>query len=571
MSLKSYLVKDVFYTLCEMTDTPYALTAALLLKSSDKEFLAQLKAPVPKHYLSISKFAKDYQVYNYLRKWVGLEGGVDKELVALQKWRDAEERCHDMNKRLDTPSFFENDVERAIQRARRKIARVLGEFSYSKVLKGAAMGPGATYDLRRVAEPGSKLHLPISVTPSCKRYAKAWLEHDIHWAFAGTGVVPVGSYSLLDSNFIVAPGNKLITVAKDSSTDRVICIEPTFNLFLQKGVGSYMRSKLKKFGVDLDDQSRNQELAHSAFSLGYATIDLSSASDTICSSLIKLLLPLDWWLFLDDIRSKLTRLPDGEWHRNAKWSSMGNGFTFELESMIFWALAPECDVISVYGDDIICNQGAADEYITILSAVGFTTNVAKSYVDGEFFESCGKHFFQGIEVTPCYQKESISSALSFTRAHNRLKRANMRMALDSPFTARQQCCNMLIARYPYQRKPFVPLHADDRGFITANHRSWIRDLNRGIKCPVLKTSPFLRKAKQDGLYVTKLHQPSSVSYLSSDGRMPMTDEGSRVRLSTSWIQPFVLTNVWVPKTRIISRVDTEDYTGESRVAGPLPA
>lgn len=541
--------KEAFGLLCTVTGTPYAISASLLLKSSDEEFLAQLKMPLPSHYLNADTFRKDYLIYSYLRKYVGLKTSVDKKSVALSKFADAEEHCKRMNTKLRTGSFFENDVERAFQRAKRKISRVLGPFSYAKVLRGCGMGPGATFDKRRNSLPGSKFTMPISVTGSCLRYAKAWLEHDVHWAFSGTQVLPVGSYSLLPSNFIVVRGNKKTTVPKDSSTDRVICIEPTFNLFLQKGVGSYMRHKLKGFGIDLDDQSRNQNLARLAQSNDYATLDLSSASDTISSSLVELLLPPDWFEFLNDIRSKET-FHSKEWVRNQKFSSMGNGFTFELETLIFWALSPECETLSVYGDDIICSQSVVSEYITVLEGCGFTVNKAKSFVSGRFFESCGKHYFDGIDVTPIYQKEVISNAQSFVRAHNRVFRYNRRCELGSPFTASKRVCEYFLRSYPYERKPFIPHFADDRGFLAYIHHSWTFDRNRGIKCLVLKQIPFRIPVIMDGLYVRKLQSPSYDSMLTPEGVMTQVKDGSRVRLSSAWIQPFIITNEWLPPSRI---------------------
>lgn len=369
------------------------------------------------------------------------------------------------------------------------------------------------------------------------------MEQDLHWAFSGSGVIPSGPYCLLPSAFKIVEGNKLITVPKDASTDRVICVEPTFNLFLQKGVGSYIRARLKASGIDLDDQSRNQQLARLARSLGYATLDLSSASDTVCCELVKLLLPFDWWVYLDRLRCRKTRLPDGSWHRNEKWSSMGNGYTFELESLIFWSLCPSGSLSSVYGDDIICNQSSAPEYITVLEGLGFTLNKAKSYVSGEFFESCGKHFFAGQDVTPCFQKEEISSALSYIRAYNRLFKHHDRSP-DSMicFEVAQVYWNA----YPYGRKPTVPHTADDRGFLTYHDPKWTYDPNRGLKCLVLKIPKIFLRARHDGMYASKMQLPSGEFILDPRGLMGVSALEHKARLSSSWIHPIPITGTWLP-------------------------
>ncbi len=536
-------VEVAFATLCENVGSPYALAAWLLFSSSHLGFLSQLRMPQPLHYLSADTFRSDYLVYSYLRKYEGLQTGVDKKAVALEKWRIAEERCAATNRHLGSHSSLGEDVESAILRARRKIFRVLGSFSYSKVLKRCAMGPGATFDLNRRSYPGTKHSLPISVTPSALPLAKAWMEQDIHWAFSGTGVLPEGQYSLLPSAFLLVDGNKLITVPKDASTDRVICVEPTFNLFLQKGVGSYIRSRLKAFGIDLDDQSRNQQLARLAFSLGYSTLDLSSASDTICCELVKLLLPYDWWVYLDAIRSKSTRLEKDKWHLNSKWSSMGNGYTFELETLIFWSLSPECDLLSVYGDDIVCSRSACSSYITILEGVGFTVNTSKSYVDGPFFESCGKHFFFGRDVTPCFQKETVSSASSYVRAYNRLFRYHDRTP-DSMLGL--NVASVYWEAYPYGARPTVPHTADDRGFNLYHDPSWFYCPTRGWKCRVLKVPKVFLRCYHDGLYTSKLQDPFQDSFLDLRGLKSVSGLEHKARLSSSWVQPFAITSLWLP-------------------------
>jgi hypothetical protein len=146
-----------------------------------------------------------------------------------------------------------------------------------------------------------------------------------------------------------------------------------------------------------------------------ATIDLSSASDTVAREVVRFLMPESWYERLDLCRSKVGEL-DGKWLRYEKFSSMGNGFTFELETLIFWGLAIACvrscgletDKVRVYGDDIIVPVDAYDFLVEVLSYCGFTTNSSKSYKSGAFRESCGKDYFNGHEVRPFFQKEYLN-------------------------------------------------------------------------------------------------------------------------------------------------------------------
>ena len=96
---------------------------------------------------------------------------------------------------------------------------------------------------------------------------------------------------------------------------------------------------------------------------------------------------------------------------------MGNGFTFELESLIFWAITVACvelenlssgrrdTRVSVYGDDIIAPTYSVDLLLESLKYCGFRINEAKSFWDGPFRESCGEHYFSGERVTPFFVKD----------------------------------------------------------------------------------------------------------------------------------------------------------------------
>jgi len=189
-------------------------------------------------------------------------------------------------------------------------------------------------------------------------------------------------------------------------------------MFFQKGIGGMIRRRLRLKGVDLDDgQPVNQELARQGSETGcLATIDLSSASDTISHDLVEFLLPDDWYIAMSTVRSTVCDIPNGDRVFLQKFSSMGNGYTFELESLIFYALVkavfpngrPGRDV-AVFGDDIILPSTEAGRLIELLGSIGFSTNKEKSFISGPFRESCGKHYFRGRDVTPFYLKKEIAS------------------------------------------------------------------------------------------------------------------------------------------------------------------
>jgi hypothetical protein len=110
----------------------------------------------------------------------------------------------------------------------------------------------------------------------------------------------------------------------------------------------------------------------------------------------------------------MTRV-NGKWHLLEKFSSMGNGFTFELETLIFLCLILAVDEtgqklesgrnVFTYGDDIICPTEYSEAVISALKFSGFSLNMKKSFVSGPFRESCGGDFFGGVDVRPFFLKE----------------------------------------------------------------------------------------------------------------------------------------------------------------------
>jgi len=190
-------------------------------------------------------------------------------------------------------------------------------------------------------------------------------------------------------------GNRWSTVPKNNLKDRSICLEPLCNMLVQRAVGLGVRACLKdKLGIDLDylaDVHRNRISDPKV-----ATIDLSDCSDTISLWLIKYLLPRRVLSKVLACRSDMTLGPDDNFYVVFKVSSMGNGFTFDLMTLILTALTKSFDLsASVFGDDIICQNQYADEIIQNLSIAGFRVNLDKTYIRSDYRESCGAHFIDG--------------------------------------------------------------------------------------------------------------------------------------------------------------------------------
>jgi hypothetical protein len=235
-------------------------------------------------------------------------------------------------------------------------------------------------------------------------------------------------------------GNRLSFVPKSRVISRTICTEPLLNMFFQKGIGGVLEGRLKEVsGINLSKQpDKNATLARIGSESGkFGTIDLSSASDSISISLLREILPSEAVSWLLRCRSPLTILPDGQEIELHMISSMGNGFTFPLQTMIFSCLVRAvyriCGInithprgqslgnYGVFGDDIIVDSRAYDLTCRCLSVLGFTVNSDKSFNEGLFRESCGHDFYCGYNVRGVYLK-TLLDANDVYSAINRLNR-----------------------------------------------------------------------------------------------------------------------------------------------------
>lgn len=375
----------------------------------------------PSTYTNAGSFWRDYLCAELMSKFPDWDLGIDRSAVALSKFEASELALEGLS--LKYPDFCLRAGTRSctlsavIHTARMNISRVLGDFCFDELMGSVCFGPGATTSLRRTESDlsfkfgASRLHATkgtLAYLPLIVKAFPSWTRE-----------------------VEVVEGSRLVTVPKNAKTDRAICIEPDLNMFLQKGIGNMIRRRLWRLGLLRPNSSlENQAAAGRGSATGrLATIDLSGASDSIHLGVVWDLFPPDWFSHIEHVRSPNVRLPSGV-KNLTKVSSMGNGYTFELETLLFWSLAQAVsDLLGcghvrplVFGDDIIVASDVARPLIDVLSVLGFKTNDKKTFIDGPFRESCGKHFFNGSDVTPFYVRSAINTVERIYWLHNSLQR-----------------------------------------------------------------------------------------------------------------------------------------------------
>jgi hypothetical protein len=239
-------------------------------------------------------------------------------------------------------------------------------------------------------------------------------------------------------------------------------MEPNVRMYFQQAfrldLERIMHTGPMRYTTTLKSQSRNQILAEIGSVTGSIdTIDLSAASDSVHANLVRAIFPRQILYYLLATRTSRVVTPDGNLVSLEKFAPMGSALCFPVQCVVYtalcylaalyYAIGPErvsCLTaneltsllkeisrdfssrptlhstglmpLSVYGDDICVDNKLTHIVTSLLTKYGFTVNSSKSFVSNEAFrESCGKHYLDGVDVTPLFFK--LPKELSGGRAY----------------------------------------------------------------------------------------------------------------------------------------------------------
>lgn len=396
--------------LCADIGTPFAGKVGTLLSKRDWDSLATLEVN-PHDYSSaspngVSAYAADVGLAALFVKNADLPTSFNRKKAALDRWWLSEKLCCATNARFGSYlTGYYPDVPPALlnffDRVQKRVAAVLGPLP--RTLRGV-MGPGSVYEATDY-EFGAK-----SLTCADKTHspaATAGLHELLQYPCFSDRYTDPCRFGV-ERDVTRVRGSRWSSAPKNAKTERAIAIEPGVNVYVQLGIETHLWDRLGRIGIyKATTQERHRHLAKQALSLGLATLDESMASDLWARNAVRFLLaksPL-WLSLLESTRCPLM-LVEGKWVFLEKFSSMGNGWTFPLQTILFHSLVRELcgedSIVSCFGDDIICPSVKAEEVMAALKFFGHRPNVEKSFWTGEFRESCGEDFFAGRAVRPHY-------------------------------------------------------------------------------------------------------------------------------------------------------------------------
>lgn len=502
-----YVAAKDIYSLVNSSEPSQSVSVAKHLLSQSYEsaeehsVMVQIASFVKKY--PFAGLNEDVRANNALHKFLRGERR-NRHFNALLR---ARRRCQDTFWRADPYSGLpESSVVRgAVHNARKYIQRVIGDQpSWSSIFESCRWGPGACVGVSGQFTNFARklLSEKWTVTPACipyvltaaKRFPMFWEVLGLaRQCGQGSPIICVDS-DVFEERFmarlVVVQHNKLSFVPKDADCDRTIASEPLLNQFIQLAIDQEFKDRLRKFNINLSEQRPNQVKAREGSlecSINpYTTADLKNASGSIYTELVKELLPPDWFAALNAIRSPSWMIDKQAPVKYEGFVSMGNGYCFPLETLIFASICSACHDYTgtkpdfrVYGDDIIVRQNESGVLQELLRYFGFELNPDKSFFFGPFRESCGADWYNGAPVRPVYFDGTLSSLEDRVRTHNALARS----VIDARFLS--ACTKHWWPSFmPYlTRPPLMEDHADEaldnRWVNWKSNSTW----NTKLQCP----------------------------------------------------------------------------------------
>jgi hypothetical protein len=309
---------------------------------------------------------------------------------------------------------------------------------------------------------------------------------------------------------------RLVSVPKSSTSNRTITVEPLLNQFIQQGMNTALRDSIVTCDVlqrclTLTEQSVNQRLAlFGSLNDEWSTLDLKSASDLLSSRLVETVFGSFPDFYRRMVACRTPSVSNGFSDVTlGKFAGMGNALTFPVQSICFAliCIAAIMDDLSlrinkknlmrvaghvhVYGDDIIISAKHATSVVNWITSFGLQVNERKSFLAGNFKESCGVDAYKGTDIAPIYVKDRPDNIC--TEANSIAGLVSLSNQLwDGGYYAASDCIKHEVEERLGYSLPLVARNSSGLGWFTHLEASdatrWCRKLHTWlVKAPVVKS------------------------------------------------------------------------------------
>jgi len=484
------LIRD-FQT--NLNDQSFCSNLRTVLMSEDIKEIRRLE-PQTNADMSVAEFKATYQMASLFKRYRHQPDVYsDNELTekAIFTFKQTQDRIRAVNfDQLDASTKLVLDC------ARIYIAETLGVYDDEECRNLCRFGRRASVGVpARAASEAARWELPISGSSE----QIAWFDSEMsqvecvqeYWAAQKNsdlrhGIPARPIYQVIDSL-------KLMLVPKTYKSLRAIMPNTTIGSYMSYGLGEIMRKRLLRGGYDIRSlQMRHRSLARLASTNDLlVTADLSSASDSISVALVNYLFPSDWVDILTKSRIEKVELPTHECIESQTFCTMGIGFTFPLQTLVFLALLKAIQAISfnrldrrtisVYGDDMIYSYRQHALVLFHFEKLGFVLNVDKTFAQGHFRESCGGDYYRGVDVRP-FQPQNGSATVG-------------KLAYEAML---YKFINGLLARWTeHEIEGTLDFLASEIVSVCGALRRVPSDYpdDSGVKCPTIKSHEFLRRTR----------------------------------------------------------------------------
>jgi hypothetical protein len=301
-------------------------------------------------------------------------------------------------------------------------------------------GPGAVAELRRGEDKYKFLTWPEKLQSV---FPHEWFSyHNEEAAYDANRLARKGSTKLLKE-----PSGRLLAVPKSYEKPRLITAEPSSHQYIQGGLLRWLRGRMSPYqtrSIDFLSQTPSKEMAKasSIVNTGFATVDLSMASDRLSCWTVERAFRKTGKLMEALWASRTRRVidstgvgspSDSSAFELRKFAGQGSAVCFPIQTLIYHAacvtsvlmssgvhpskvtrkrLYQACELVRVYGDDIILPSSSLPRLRKLLTYLQLEVNEGKTHHlrTSPFRESCGMDALHGVDVTPVYVKSLTLSS-----------------------------------------------------------------------------------------------------------------------------------------------------------------